>query len=181
MYPWYTFYDGVAWESFPTQCPDKSDQVFDGSLTCRQHLHLAIEYHTEHFCDLKSESQLICTDKSKWLNEQDKDFSDPHSCQASCAHPGPDCLACTNKEYFQCPKSGQCLHPDLVCDGHPQCPEGEDEELDVCHHTYIKKKILEPYASYKCRSKKYPNTMYIYATPRNNIAECSDGSDEPDR
>ena len=50
----------------------------------------------------------------------------------------------------------------------------------MCHQIYIKKKILEPYASYKCRSKTYPSTMFIYATPRNNIAECFDGSDEPD-
>ena len=50
----------------------------------------------------------------------------------------------------------------------------------MCHQIYIKKKILEPYASYRCRSKNYPDTMYIYATPRNNITECFDGSDEPD-
>ena len=181
VFPWYTYYTGEIWGSYLTQCPDKSDQVFNSSLTCRQHLQLAINYHDDTFCSQNSylQFELICTNKSKWLSEQDTALSNPHSCQDSCSKPGPDCMACTNQDYFPCPKSGQCVHPDLVCDGHPQCSEGEDEELDMCHQIYIRKKILEPYASYKCRSKNYPTNMYIYATPRNNIPECFDGSDEP--
>ena len=37
--------------------------------------------------------------------------------------PGPRCLACTNPEYFICPESGVCVHPALVCDGHPACSQ----------------------------------------------------------
>ena len=181
VYPWYTYYYGEVWGSYLTQCPDKSDLVFNSSLTCRQHLQLVLDFHTEKFCVNNSHlnSELICTNKSEWLSQQEETVSDPHSCQASCSKPGPDCLACTNQDYFSCSKSSQCVHPDLVCDGHPQCSEGEDEELSMCHHIYIKHQILEPYASYRCRSKTYPSTMFIYATPRNNITECFDGSDEP--
>ena len=181
VFPWYTYYTGEIWGSYLTQCPDKSDQVFYSSLTCRQHLQIAIDYHSETFCSQNSylQYEIICTNKSKWLSEQDKALSDPHSCQESCSKPDSDCLACTNQDYFQCPKSGQCVHPDLVCDGHPQCSKGEDEDLQMCHQMYVRKQILEPYASYKCRHKIYPSTMYVYATPRNNITECFDGSDEP--
>jgi hypothetical protein len=32
-----------------------------------------------------------------------------------------DKKTCTNPGYFNCTKSGKCVHPSLVCDGHPQC------------------------------------------------------------
>ena len=108
VYPWYTYYYGKAWGSYLTQCPDKTDQVFNRSLNCRQHLQLAVDFHTETFCDRRAKSQLhepelLCTNKSNWLDEQDKAYSDPHSCQASCSRPGPDCMACTNKVRSVCP------------------------------------------------------------------------------
>lgn len=52
---------------------------------------------------------------------------DPHSCFASCEKPGPGCESCTNNTYFMCNQSGVCLHPELECDGHPQCHPPEDE------------------------------------------------------
>ena len=46
-----------------------------------------------------------------------------------------------------------CLHPSLLCDGHPQCPQAEDEQ--DCEREYIQKKIIKPYATYKCNSIIY--------------------------
>merc|ERR1711953_792245 len=80
------------------------------------------------------------TDPNKWWSsDQDRnDVLDPHNCQASCLEPGYGCTACENKKYFNCSSSSKCLHPDLVCDGVPQClpippgAEPEDEELERC-------------------------------------------------
>ena len=86
-------------------------------------------------------------------------------------------MACENQKYFKCTSASRCIHPDLVCDGHPQCPGGEDENLDDCHEKYIQDQIVSPYAAYSCKSLFYEN-VYIYSTPCNNIRECFDGSDE---
>ena len=124
------------------------------------------------------QSDLICSNKFKWLStKKGPYFSDPHSCQSSCSVPGPDCQACSNSSYFLCPKSGQCVHPDLKCDGHPQCVEGEDEELSMCYDEFIKLKIIQPLAQFRCQSPLYEN-MFIFATPRDNKTECGDKSDE---
>ena len=61
---------------------------------------------------------------------------DPHLCKDSCKVPSPGCKACENPEYFQCIQSGQCIHPDLVCDLHPQCTNGEDEDFLMCKEEY---------------------------------------------
>ena len=138
-----------------------------------------MDFHNDKFCNenYDFQSDLICTNKTKWLSEQPAAKSDPHSCQLSCSTPGEDCLACENQSYFLCPKSGQCVHPQLVCDGQPQCKEGEDEDLKLCHERFIDMKIIEPYASKRCTSPFY-NNMDIYATPCNKIVDCADGSDE---
>ena len=49
------------------------------------------------------------------------------------------CKACTNSEFFNCSRSGYCIHQDLKCDGHPQCPDNEDEDYILCKDEYIKK------------------------------------------
>ena len=104
VYPWYTWDDGDTRGSV-TQCPDKSDQVFNSSLTCREHLQFHFDFHTQNFCNenytiwnntverrTDIQSDLICTNKTKWLSKiKDSSFSDPHSCQSSCSSPGPDC------------------------------------------------------------------------------------------
>ena len=189
VYPWYTTNYGVP---FPllTQCPDKSDQVFNSSLTCKEHLQHYIDFHTQMFCNENYpsvQSELICTNKSQWLyemvlygnkyNSEPNSYTDPHSCQSSCLDPGIDCKACSNASYFLCPQSGQCVHPDLVCDGHPQCIQGEDEDISKCYERYLKMKIVQPLAQLKCKSLFYEN-MYIYATPNNNQTECWNGFDE---
>ena len=145
-YPGYTAQE-LGNELYP-KCSDRSDEIFEEGLTCRQHLQ-----------------------KQKW--------SDHHNCQSSCAVPGPDCLACSNSSYVRCARPGQpdlCISPELVCDGHPQCPGGEDENLDLenCHQKYIENHIIEPYASFRCKSRFY-STMEIYATPCDRKIECFDG------
>ena len=188
VYPWYTWDDGEPYSDYVTivtSCTDHSDQIFEVNQTCGQHLQGHLDFHNESFCNENYpdvNSSLICTDISQWLSEQDSPLSDPYNCQSSCAEPDPDCLACTNSSYFLCDQSGQCIHPSLVCDGHPQCDDGSDENLDMtwnninCHEKYIKNRIVEPYASMRCKSPFY--NMTIYATPCDGKKECREGVDE---
>ena len=180
VYPWYTNYNGDVTYYFP-KCSDRSDEIFEEGLTCRQHLKKQIEFHQENFCNdnyPEVKNRQICINKTQWLLENPSK-SDPHNCQSSCANSsiGLDCVACSNSSYFSCFKSGHCIHPELVCDGHPQCPNGEDENLDLdnCHKKYIENNIVDPYASFRCNSTFYGG-MEIYATPCNNKTECADGS-----
>ena len=177
-YPWYTYYDG---DDYKPKCSDRSDEIFEEGLTCRQHRKKQIEFHQEKFCNInypEVQYEPICINKTQWLLENPSK-SDPHNCQSSCANSssGLDCVACSNSSYFSCFKSGHCVPPALVCDGHPQCPNGEDENLDLdnCHLKYIENNIVEPYASYRCNSTFYGG-MEIFATPCNNKTECADGS-----
>ena len=198
--PWYNVFDGDGGANTITlpSCQDKSDQIFPIGSTCDNLLKEKIAFHDLKFCNNPEfawlKSRTICKNKTQWLEEMAQfeflaqghqktvlttisKVKDPHFCQLSCSEPRSDCNACTNKEYFNCTRSGQCVHPELVCDGHPQCSEGEDEDLIKCHLKYIKNQIVQPFASYKCKSLFYPK-MDIYATPCNKIKECFDYSDE---
>ena len=104
-------------------------------------------------------------------------FLDPHNCWSSCSVPGDNCLACTNPSYFSCPLSGVCIHPDLQCDGHPQCQFAEDEGFEDCKKKYYEKKIIEEFATVKCNSTVYP-MMITVATACNGVVECLMGEDE---
>ena len=130
VYPWYTVDDGRPY-SDDTSCTDHSDQIFEVGLTCRQHLQKHLDFHHESFCNenyWEVQSEPICTDISQWLLGRDLSFQDPHNCQSSCRERGPDCLACSNSSYFFCDQSSKCIHPSLVCDGHPQCLDQSDED-----------------------------------------------------
>ena len=72
----------------------------------------------------------------------------PNNCQSSCANKSRDCVACTNKDYYKCEVSGQCVHPALRCDGHRQCKYGEDEEN--CFEEY--KNNARKEATYICKN-----------------------------
>ena len=99
------------------------------------------------------------------------------NCWESCTNPGPNCTACTNTFFLLCPYSNQCIHPDLQCDGHPQCEHGEDEDLDMCKEKYQQNKVISKYATFRCQSIMYP-IMETYATACNDFPECVDGEDE---
>ena len=45
-----------------------------------------------------------------------------------------------------------CLHPKLKCDGHPQCDQAEDEDVDQCYYAYLEKGIITISATYQCKS-----------------------------
>ena len=189
--PWYMVKVGGGAPGEPQgteTCEDKSDQIFTANMTCREHLKDYIRFHDLHFCtNATSGGGLvrnfpICKNITEWLSGKDKTLSDPHFCQSSCSNysrtiNGLDCVACTNPEYFNCTSSDTCLHPSLVCDGHPQCQGGEDENLDKCLDKYIKNKIIQAYSSLRCTSEFYEN-MQIYATPCDGHKECKGGKDE---
>ena len=116
--PWYSKRDGAPVDGYRQNCLDKSDQVFHMNTKCNVSSY--IDIHKRLFCDLADvKDELVCSDPETWLQSQSPHYQDPHMCQASCATPGPGCLACTNPDYFMCEKSGVCLHPQLECDGHP--------------------------------------------------------------
>ena len=144
VYPWYTWYNGHPHTRYVTSCTDNSDQIFEVNQTCRQHLQRHLDFHNESFCNENYpdvRSSLICTNISQWLLGQDSSITDPHNCQSSCAEPGPDCLACKNSSYFLCVQSGQCIHPSLVCDGHPHCLDRSDE--DQCQNNSKSNIVLD--------------------------------------
>ena len=58
-----------------------------------------------------------------------------------------------------------------------QCPNGEDEGVNLCFNDYLKKGIVTKYATYDCKSIMYPE-MEIVATACNYDIECHDLSDE---
>ena len=93
------------------------------------------------------------------------------------------CKACTNPQYFQCYMNGtlHCIHPDLVCDGHPVCDNNEDEKIGtLCSiEKLIKLNIIKPQATKLCISKMYADkNMMTVAVACDGIEECEKGADE---
>ena len=135
IYPWYKYHDGEPLLALKHNCEDKSDQVFVSGEPCYNRS-IYINLHNKEWCsDSRVKNETICTGPTSWLEDLMRDqarLDDPHFCQSSCAKPGLNCAACTNEKYFNCSRSGTCLHPDLKCDGHPQCPDNEDEDYEMC-------------------------------------------------
>ena len=77
----------------------------------------------------------ICENKEDWISKQtDPEILDPKNCQSSCLNKTYDCDACTDPEYdFICEiaRERHCLNPVLICDGHPACDDGSDEDLNI--------------------------------------------------
>ena len=70
-----------------------------------------------------------------------------------------------------------CIHPDLKCDGRPNCEFAEDEDFTMCKDIYFKKKLVTEYASLPCPNLMYPQVMTI-ATACDGTIECFGGTDE---
>ena len=108
------------------------------------------------------------------------DYWDPHNCRESCSDPHYGCLACTNPAYIHCTKKNisVCIHPDLKCNHHPDCDNALDEQLDQCYEQYVKRGLVDNYATLRCQSKIYPN-METVATVCDDVVECNNSEDEP--
>ena len=128
MYPWYYLQDGEAlpWLQQVQTCADRSDQVFRAGSRCPP-AQLYLEIHNTLFPDnpltgswLEARTAEAGYTSSWGRQRYDPKYADPHGCWASCSAPGPECVACTNPAHFPCLVSGTCIHPSLVCDGHPQ-------------------------------------------------------------
>merc|ERR1719318_2213886 len=161
----------LHWEKFRCLLRSQND-------TCYQ-------YDGNGFCidgrkirQIDDEILQICKNRTiPCTNGQDSTYDDPHNCKGSCAVPGPNCQACTNPDYFNCTKSGKCVHPSLVCDGHPQCEHGEDEDLHRCYDKLVETGDIKGTATLVCSSIMYPKMMTV-ATVCDGIEECEGGRDE---
>ena len=179
--PWYKFYNGTPWTNLKQNCEDFSDRIFTANAPCPNETYF-FNIHKNLWCsDNLSRDEPICSHQSKWSPPADirAKLDDPHFCQDSCNVTGPGCIACTNKDYFRCRNSSLCLHPRLRCDGHPQCPEYDDEDYSMCNITYIENGHVAPFASFRCNSIIYPAIETI-ATTCNNVTECDKDLDEKD-
>ena len=180
IYTWYNYYNGNPENFLKQNCDDKSDRIFKAGVPC-QNSSEYIKIHNDNWCSppyvFYVNHSEICSNPTSWVeNHPDQSrMDDPHFCQDSCSKPGPNCEACSNSNYFLC--SGLCIHPELVCDGHPQCPNNEDEEFSLCKDKYLSNKIVAPFASFKCFSKMYP-AIFTIATACNDVEECFGGLDE---
>ena len=169
--PWY--YTLIASQGFALlqklrNCEDKSDRIHPVDTNCDVEVYLQI-YKTYYPYYPVS----IIKD---WLDHTNTN-QDPHGCRQSCSERGPGCAACTNPENFLCAKSGVCVHPELRCDGHPQCQHGEDEDAASCLDIWVRSGVVSPAASMPCSSRQYPG-MPILATACDGIIECFESVDE---
>ena len=171
VYPWIYDENGYPGPWLLRYCEDKSESVFHVGTTCPRGS-VFLQIHN------------VVTKKSRkdenWFEDKmllDKRYEDPYGCFDSCLVPGPGCAACTNEEYFLCKKSGVCIHPTLLCDGHPQCQFGEDEAIDICLDIWVRYNTISAFATLQCSSKNYPG-MPTLATACDGNVECSDWSDE---
>ena len=178
QYPWYGKHDKTLPNPvfLTTNCQDKSAEQFPTNTSCSKFNEKFLKEWTDNFCKDQS-----CIDEAKlWFSEQTSNtILDPHNCQKSCGEEDQTggCKACSNPLYFKCDKSNTCLHPHLKCDGHKQCPNGEDEDLNMCKREYIKKNIIDLDDTFRCTST-WNNQTEIVGTACNGVVGCSDGSDE---
>ena len=181
IYSWYKYNNGEPFSGLKQNCEDKSDRVFAAGKPCPNRTYYLSLYKSE-WCSLSYLAPYlpICINSYAWLKNTTIDqarLDDPHYCQESCATPDLNCIACSGDKFFNCSRSNTCIHPDLECDGHPQCPDNEDEDFDRCWRKYFEKKIVKQFASFKCNSAMYPK-IYTIATACNGIIECFNGLDE---
>ena len=84
-------------------------------------------------------------------------------------------MQCRFPSQLMCDKRTKCIYVDYICDGHRQCQDGQDENIDECksRNTFPKE------ATVQClednRPDKYPTT--IMAVRCNGKRECKNGED----
>ena len=80
---------------------------------------------------------------------------------------------CHDFGYWFCNDSSQCLHPELLCDGHYNCNDKSDEDPERCGTSDC---ALQSSASFSC-PHRYTGVP-ICASLCNNVIECVNGVDE---
>ena len=75
-----------------------------------------------------------------------------------------------------CDNNTKCLHEKYICNGHRQCQDGEDENIDECNsrNTFPKEATVQCFEHN--RPDKYRTV--IMAIPCDGRRECKDGEDE---
>ena len=75
-----------------------------------------------------------------------------------------------------CDNSTKCILPNYICDGHRQCQDGQDENVDECKSrgTFPKEATVQCFEDN--RPDKYP--IVIMALLCNGQWECKNGEDE---
>ena len=74
-----------------------------------------------------------------------------------------------------CDNSTKCIISNYICDGHRQCQDGQDENIDECksRNTFPKE------ATVQCLEANRPDkySIFIMAIPCDGKIECKDGED----
>ena len=157
---------------YTVTCSDGSDKVFPIGAECNN-VQTHFDAHCEHFCKDKQNCSIeACLSKSMPCPMDFTNHSTRYNdCGISCAEPGFNCISCTHKDYFNCTKSGVCVHKDLLCDGHPACEHGEDEQVEDCRNKWVEQDVVKKSATRKCSSKMYPSEyILIYGFEINRVA-----------
>ena len=164
-------------------CVDLSDRIFTINQTCTEEKY--VEIYNETVCSGKYDISISRYDYCDRLEDIMRDHNtteywDPHNCRESCNDPHYGCLACTNPAYIHCTQNNisVCIHPDLKCNHHPDCDNAVDEQLDQCYDEYVKRGLVEDFATLRCQSKIYP-IMETVATVCDDVVECNSNEDEP--
>ena len=195
-YPWYTrnteilrysvrheMLSIVLYHVHVPFCSDNSDRIFDLNTKCN--ISAYVDEYCSRICNQTNRltycQEEVCQDTENWISLQNDDIIlDPHFCWSSCQVPGRGCEACTNTEkFFNCSRSGVCIHRDLLCDGHQHCRHGEDEQLDHCYDTYRERDVIKEYGTLRCPHIMYPGIETV-AVVCDGVPECVDSEDEPD-
>ena len=167
-----------------TFCPSKSVRLFSED-DYDEYEEFEYFYNEEGRKVHRGDSCIDCKDKEAWIKNLIKINSeglDPRQCQSSCLNPSYNCKACTHPDYsFTCEIDGvlHCINSELICDGHPACDDGSDENLNrpQCFEKLVKNKAIKPQATVICQSPMYDNIETV-AVPCNNVVECRDSEDE---
>ena len=160
-FPWYSVRNAAPW--FSETCLDLSDKAFPVNTSCDKYNARFIDTYKTIWCG-EGGTGLKCDNLEEFFASQkgDNRIRDPHGCEQSCSTTGANCLACQHEDYFHCQTTGICIHHSNVCNGHhhPQCG-GDDEIMDDCYNTYVKRRIVKNYATFICNSVMYPGKVIL--------------------